>query len=136
MMVNVIGVVKDFNFNSLHNAVEPMLIAKANREGGFLHLKVRGEDLPKTISYIQEVWTKYDQRHPFEYSFLDERFNEQYKADEVQHSLLSGLSYICIFISLLGLLGLSAFTATQRTKEIGIREGAWRERSAYHLSFI
>jgi putative ABC transport system permease protein len=118
----VIGMVKDFNYNSLHNAVEPLLIIKAREEGGFLHLKVKGENLPETIRYIKEKWEHYDPNHPFEYSFLDQRFNEQYKADEVQHKLLSGLSYICIFISLLGLLGLSAFTATQRTKEIGIRK--------------
>ncbi len=55
-------------------------------------------------------------------SFWIERFNEQYKADETQYKLLSNLSYICIFISLLGFLGLSAFTAAQRTKEIGIRK--------------
>ena len=118
----VIGVVKDFNFKSLHNSVEPMLLVKARSEGGFLHLKVKGENLPETIRYIQDTWTKFDTKHPFEYSFLDQRFNDQYKADEVQYKLLSGLSYICIFISLLGLLGLSAFTATQRTKEIGIRK--------------
>jgi len=118
----VIGLVKDFNYNSLHNAVEPLLIIKAREEGGFLHLKVKGENLPETISYIKQKWEHYDPNHPFEYSFLDQRFNEQYKADEVQYKLLSGLSYICIFISLLGLLGLSAFTATQRTKEIGIRK--------------
>lgn len=118
----VIGLVKDFNYNSLHNAVEPLLIIKARREGGFLHLKVKGENLPETLSYIKKRWEHYDPNHPFEYSFLDQRFNEQYKADEVQYTLLSALSYICIFISLLGLLGLSAFTATQRTKEIGIRK--------------
>jgi len=118
----VIGVVKDFNFNSLHNKVEPLLLVRARDEGGFLHLKVKGENLPETMKYIQEQWMKYDPNHPYEYFFLDERFNEQYKADEVQHKLLSGLSYICIFISLLGLLGLSAFTASQRTKEIGIRK--------------
>jgi len=118
----VIGIVKDFNFNSLHNAVEPLLIIKTNGDGGFLHLRVQGGNLPQTISYIREKWTHFDTTHPFEYSFLDQRFNEQYKADEVQYKLLSGLSYICIFISLLGLLGLSAFSATQRTKEIGVRK--------------
>jgi putative ABC transport system permease protein len=118
----VIGIVKDFNFNSLHNAVEPLLIVKTNGDGGFLHLRLQGGNLPQTISYIREKWTHFDTTHPFEYSFLDQRFNEQYKADEVQYKLLSGLSYICIFISLLGLLGLSAFSATQRTKEIGVRK--------------
>lgn len=118
----VIGVVKDFNFNSLHNPVEPLLIIKAREEGGFLHLRVKGENLPETMEFIKNKWTKYDPNHPYEYFFMDQRFNEQYKADEVQHKLLSGLSYVCIFISLLGLLGLSAFTAAQRTKEIGVRK--------------
>ena len=118
----VIGVVKDFNFNSLHNPVEPLLIVKAREEGGYLHLKVKGGNLPETMEFIKNKWAKYDPNHPYEYFFMDQRFNEQYKEDEVQHKLLSGLSYICIFISLLGLLGLSAFTATQRTKEIGVRK--------------
>lgn len=118
----VIGLVKDFNFNSLHNKVEPLLIIKAGEEGGFLHLKIKGENLPQTMAFIQEKWKRFDPNHPYEVSFLDQRFNEQYRQDEVQYKLLSSLSYICIFISLLGLLGLSAFSAAQRTKEIGIRK--------------
>ena len=87
------------------------------------------------MQHIQKKWAGYDPNHPFEYFFLDERFNEQYKADETQYKLLSNLSYICIFISLLGLLGLSAFTAAQRTKEIGIRKvhGASTFRIIYLL---
>lgn len=118
----VIGMVKDFNFASLHNAIEPLLIIKAREEGGFLHLKVQGENLPETMKFIEKKWAGFDPNHPYEPFFLDSRFNEQYRADEIQNTLLSGLSGICIFISLLGLLGLSAFTATQRTKEIGIRK--------------
>ncbi|MCW5909853.1 MAG: ABC transporter permease [Cyclobacteriaceae bacterium] len=119
---HVIGMVKDFNYQSLHNVVEPLLIIKSEREGGFLHLKVAGGDLPATMDYIRTKWIAYDPNHPYEYFFQDQRFNEQYRADEIQYKLLSGLSYVCIFISLLGLLGLSAFTAAQRTKEIGIRK--------------
>ncbi|HMG94445.1 MAG TPA: FtsX-like permease family protein, partial [Chryseolinea sp.] len=118
----VIGVVKDFNFSSLHNPVEPLLIVKTREEGGFLHLKVKGENLPETMELIKNKWARFDPNHPYEYFFVDQRFNEQYKQDEVQYKLLSGLSYVCIFISLLGLLGLSAFTAAQRTKEIGVRK--------------
>jgi putative ABC transport system permease protein len=131
----IIALVKDFNFSSLHNAIEPLLIIKPREEGGFLHLKVSGKNLPETMSYIKQKWAGYDPNHPFEYFFLDERFNEQYKADETQYKLLSNLSYICIFISLLGLLGLSAFTAAQRTKEIGIRKvhGASTSRIIYLL---
>lgn len=118
---SVIGVVRDFNFRSLHNPIEPLLILKAPEEGGYLHLKIKG-NLPETLAYIKERWAHYDPNHPFEYFFLDQRFNEQYHADETQYTLLSSLSWICIFISVLGLLGLSAFTAAQRTKEIGIRK--------------
>lgn len=118
----IVGMVEDFNYQSLHNAVEPLLIIKSQEEGGFLHLKVSGDDLASTMDYIKTKWTGYDPNHPYEYFFQDARFNEQYRADEIQYKLLSGLSYICIFISLLGLLGLSAFTAAQRTKEIGIRK--------------
>jgi putative ABC transport system permease protein len=114
--------VEDFNYQSLHNAVEPLLIIKTDYEGGFLHLKVSGDDLASTMDYIKTKWAGYDPNHPYEYFFQDSRFNEQYRADEIQYKLLSGLSYVCIFISLLGLLGLSAFTAAQRTKEIGIRK--------------
>lgn len=131
----VIGVVKDFNFRSLHNPVEPLILVKSRDEGGFLYLKLAGENLPETMEYIRSKWAGFDPNHPFEYFFLDQRFNEQYKADETQYKLLSNLSYICIFISLLGLLGLSAFTAAQRTKEIGIRKvhGASTGRIIYLL---
>ena len=131
----IIGMVKDFNFASLHNAIEPLLIIKPGKEGGYLHLKVSGENLPETMDYVKQQWEKYDPNHPFEYFFLDQEFNTQYRADEVQYTLLSNLSYICIFISLLGLLGLSAFSAAQRTKEIGIRKvhGASIPRIIYML---
>jgi putative ABC transport system permease protein len=131
----IIGMVKDFNYQSLHNAVEPLLIIKSNPEGGFLHLKVAGDGLPETMDLIKQKWTGYDPNHPYEYFFLDQRFNEQYKSDETQYKLLTALSYVCIFISLLGLLGLSAFTAAQRTKEIGIRKvhGASIPRIIYLL---
>ena len=118
----IVGVVEDFNYMSLHTAVEPLLIVKSRQEGGFLNLKVSGDDLPATVDHIKSKWVAFDPNHPFEYFFQDQRFNEQYRADEIQFKLLSILSYICIFISLLGLLGLSAFTAAQRTKEIGIRK--------------
>ncbi|MBY0435575.1 MAG: hypothetical protein K2U26_15845, partial [Cyclobacteriaceae bacterium] len=118
----IIGMVEDFNYQSLHNTIEPLLISKTDYEGGFLHLKVKGEDLPTTLEEVKKRWAVIDPNHPFEYFFLDQKFDEQYRADETQQKLLAGLSWVCIFISLLGLLGLSAFAAVQRTKEIGIRK--------------
>ncbi|HWA33192.1 MAG TPA: FtsX-like permease family protein, partial [Cyclobacteriaceae bacterium] len=118
----VIGIVKDFNASSLHYALEPMFIVKGHWQKGYFQVRVSADDLPGTIEKIRRIWSKYDAHHPFEYFFLDQRFNEQYKADETQNSLLAVLSYVCIFISLLGAFGLSAFAAAQRTKEVGIRK--------------
>ena len=118
----VIGVVKNFNSSSLHREIEPMFIVKGHWDTGFLQIRLTGEDLQGTIDFVRQLWLRYDTNSPFEYFFLDQRFDEQYKEDITQNKLLALLSYICIFISLLGLVGLSAFTATQRTKEIGVRK--------------
>ncbi len=120
---HVVGVVRDFNVASLHNAVEPTVLVPLDEgNGSYLYLRLRGENLPQTLEYVREQWTKYDPNHPFEYAFLDQKFNEEYLADERQSTLISILSGICLMISLLGVLGLSAYTAEQRTKEIGIRK--------------
>lgn len=119
---HVIGVVRDFNFESLHNAIDPLFIILDDDNGGRIHIRVKGENLPATIDYIEEVWTRFDTKHPFEYAFLDQEFARQYRADQTQQQLISVLSYICIFISLLGLVGLSAFTASRKAKEISIRK--------------
>jgi putative ABC transport system permease protein len=119
----VIGVVKDFNSSSLHRKTEPLLLLKENRFSEFMYLRLADdENLSQTINTVQKTWSQFISNRPFEYFFLDQRFNEQYKADETQIKLLNLLAYICIFISLLGFLGLSAFSASQRTKEIGVRK--------------
>ncbi len=120
---HVVGIVQDFNISSLHNAVEPTVLVPINENrSSYFYARLKGENLPQTIDYIREKWTAYDPNHPFEYAFLDQKFNEQYQADERQSALISILSGICLMISLLGVLGLSAYTAEQRTKEIGIRK--------------
>jgi putative ABC transport system permease protein len=118
----VIGVVRDFNINSLYQGVDPMFIIKGRWSNGYFQIRLTGNNIPETIDYIKDKWATFDPDHPFEYFFLDQRFNQQYKDDVIQNRLLSALSGICIFISLLGLVGLSAFTATERTKEIGVRK--------------
>ncbi len=118
----MVGVVQDFNISSLHNPIEPTIIIPNPSAGDTFYARLRGENLPETMEHIREKWAAYDPNHPFEYSFLDERFDELYRADERQSTLISVLSGICLLISLLGILGLSAFTAEQRTKEIGVRK--------------
>jgi putative ABC transport system permease protein len=118
----VIGVVKDFNINSLYQGVDPMFIIKGKWSKGYFQIRLSGRKIPETIEYIKDKWAAIDPNHPFEYFFLDQRFNQEYKDDVVRNKLLSALSGICIFISLLGLVGSSAFAATQRTKEMGVRK--------------
>ncbi|MBX2895528.1 MAG: ABC transporter permease [Cyclobacteriaceae bacterium] len=117
----VIGVVKDFNFASLHSPIEPALICKIPQEHGFLQVRIRG-NVSEAIQSIQSQWKAFDSAYPFEYYFLDKRFDDQYKSDSTQIMLMNVLSYLCIFISILGLIGLSSFHALRRTKEFGIRK--------------
>ncbi len=130
----IVGVVQDFNVSSLHNPIEPTIIIPNTNGGDTFYARLRGENLPETMNLIRERWADYDPNHPFEYEFLDESFDELYRADERQSALISVLAGICLLISLLGILGLSAFTAEQRTKEIGVRKvlGA----SVPHLVFL
>jgi putative ABC transport system permease protein len=118
----VVGIIQDINLSSLHNPIQPTIVVPANREGGMFYFRLRGENLPETMDFIREKWAAYDPNHPFEYRFLDEEFDALYRADERQGNLISILSGICLLVSLLGVLGLSAFTAQQRTKEIGVRK--------------
>lgn len=126
----VIGVVKDFNAFSLHSAVEPTVIFHKNvnpflaAQGGFasFHVHVRGDALSNSMDYLEQTFTEQDPTHPFEYRFLDTRAEELYREDTRQSKLTGILSYICIFISCLGLLGLASFSTSQRIKEIGVRK--------------
>lgn len=119
---HVIGVVKDFNFESLHNKITPLFISLSENNGGVLNIKISSENVSGTLDYIKEVWTSFDTRHPYEYAFLDQEFEKQYESDQTQALLISWLAYVCIMISLLGLVGLSAFTASRKAKEISIRK--------------
>jgi putative ABC transport system permease protein len=118
----VVGVIKDFNMGSIHEPIEPLFLIKGFWKPGFLHLRLSGDDIPGVLDHVKQKWSAIEPTHPFEYFFIDQKYDEQYKADITQNTLLEILSYVCITISLLGLLGLSAFTAVQRTKEIGVRK--------------
>lgn len=119
---NIIGMVKDFNYSSLYNSIQPLLIVKSAEEGGNLHVRIAGNRIVEAMELIENKWRFYYPDQPFDYFFLDQRFQEHYKSDIIQQKLASWLSYICMFISFLGIVGLSAFNAEQRSKEIGIRK--------------
>ncbi len=123
----VIGLVKDYNFFSLHNQVEPMFIRlfrepEEDEPAGYYHFRLSGENLPQTLSFIEEKWNGLFAEQVFEFEFLDSTFDSQYRTDRQQNQMFAVLSSVSIFIAMLGLIGLALYSATQRTKEIGIRK--------------
>jgi putative ABC transport system permease protein len=119
----IVGVVRNFHFKALHETIEPFAFRLYNAaDFNYLLANVQGGGIEKTISSIEAVWKKLNPAEPFEYSFLDLDFQKNYEAESRQASLINYFTIIAIIISCLGLFGLAAFTAEQRTKEIGIRK--------------
>lgn len=119
----IIGVLKDFNFRSLHKEVEPLTL-RYGYPGDLNRISVglKGDNIPATIAGINSTWNKLAPQRPFLYHFLDQSFNEQYQADRQFGNLFTLFSCLSIFIACMGLFGLSTFMAQQRIKEIGIRK--------------
>jgi putative ABC transport system permease protein len=118
----VIGVVKDFHYISLHRTIEPLTLPFVPYASRYLTLKVKSENMAETIQEIKTVWNRLVPHRPFLYSFLDDGFNRQYHADFIFRKLFTTFACLAIFIACLGLLGLATYTAELRTKEIGIRK--------------
>lgn len=118
----VIGIVKDFNFFSLHNPIEPLVFVFNPNPGSQLFVRYQPDKEAEVLATLETSWNELIPNYPFEYSFLDERLREQYAADENQNQLISAMAILCVIISLIGLSGLSAFNVNQKTKEIGIRK--------------
>ena len=118
----VVGVVNDFHQASLKEAIEPMVIILEGTQTEYYAMKVSPQNLPQTIAHVQATWNAVFPGNPFSYFFLDDYFNRQYQTDQRFSQLIRVFAGLALFIGGLGLLGLSAFTAQQRTKEIGIRK--------------
>lgn len=120
----VIGVIKDFHYSSLHTNIEPLVLQLDGRILFNLMIKINPENISETISFVESKWKElgFQSIRPFNFFFLDENFNKQYQNEEQTSKLVKSFSYIAILIACLGLFGLAAYTAEQRTKEIGIRK--------------
>jgi len=118
----VIGVVKDFHMESLHKQIMPLFIGCTTHIFNSLSVRIRSENIPETISFLRNKMKDIDPFRPFEYVFLDDSFDAQYKAEERLSRVFSYFAILAIFIASLGLFGVASFTAEQRTKEIGIRK--------------
>jgi putative ABC transport system permease protein len=119
----IIGVAKDFNFNSLHHKIETLLIFNQKDWGyGEMSIKINGAKSKEAIKYMEENWASLVPDIPFEYKFLDEHFDELYRADNQVSKIIGYLAALAIIIACLGLFGLASYAAEKRTKEVGIRK--------------
>jgi putative ABC transport system permease protein len=118
----IIGVVKDFNFQSLREQITPLIFFTFWNNRNILHVRTTGKNANQGIASVEKQYKKYAGDVPFAYNFLDKNFEELYKSDERTGTLFNVFAGIAIFISCLGLFGLATFTAQVKIKEIGIRK--------------
>jgi putative ABC transport system permease protein len=118
----IIGVVKDFHFASLRNKIDPVVLYYQPTRNSMLFMKTGGNEAPGAIAALKKIWEQYSPDIPFEYHFMDEVFDDIYRADQRTGTLFNVFAGIAIFVSCLGLLGLTAYTAQVRTREIGVRK--------------
>ncbi|RLD88077.1 MAG: ABC transporter permease, partial [Bacteroidetes bacterium] len=125
MKGTIIGVMKDYNFKSLHKEIDPICLRNLRSDEkmyGYSFIKLEGSDVRKTINNIERTWNKQYPAFPLEYSFLEEEYSDLYLFESRMRSLFALFAALSIFLSCLGLYGLSSFMAERRTREIGIRK--------------
>lgn len=122
--INIIGVVKDYHIYSLQHKVEPVIMQLPEKaeDSDNMYVRLDEHQISAGLSFIEQVFRKFDAASPFDYHFLDKNFADQYRVEEKQGQVLLGFTVLTICIACLGLFGLISFTISQRVKEIGIRK--------------
>ncbi len=118
----IIGVTQDFHFTSLHDEIKPLNFRINPHNINVFTVKIKGGNIPATITALQTKWKTMVPERPFSYAFLDENFNKQYVTEDRFGKLFMYFAVLAIIISCLGLLGLASYSTLQRTREIGIRK--------------
>jgi len=125
----IVGVVKDANFKSLKEPVQPMIFNLTDNFSddvmnlfGVIYISIKPAEIPGTIKYIKKTWEKFNPGYPFEYYFLDETYNNLYNSEARLTDIFGVFTFLALFVTILGLFGLALFMTEQRTKEIGIRK--------------
>jgi putative ABC transport system permease protein len=121
----IVGIVKDFNFISLRDEITPLTIhsnEERGRANGYIFAKVKAGQIENAITSIEAKWKQLVPEEPFKFSFLDQQLNAQYKTEQQTGKLFTTFSALALFVACIGLFALSAYTASLRTKEIGIRK--------------
>ncbi len=117
----VVGVVEDFHFSSLKEAIQPLAIS-ISRDNRVIAIKLGPGNPQAAIAGVENAWRKVAPKYPFTYEFLDQVTENLYKAEQKQQAILGSFAGVAIFVACLGLLGLAAFTSEQRTKEVSVRK--------------
>ncbi len=118
----VIGVVKDFNFTSLHNQIEPLILRMGRYQMPNIFIRLQEGDLSEQVAAVETAWRGIGANAPFEFTFLDEKIGRLYQREQRMSAVFTVFSVLAIIIACLGLVGLATFLAEQRRKEIGIRK--------------
>jgi putative ABC transport system permease protein len=118
----IVGVIKDFHFNSLHSEIKPLAIQHRHNMFRYLLVKLRPGDISRSISSLAATWDNLIPGKPFDYRFLDENIDRMYRTDQRVGKIINSFTILALFIACLGLFGMASYTAEQRTKEIGIRK--------------
>jgi putative ABC transport system permease protein len=124
-MYTVIGVVKDFHFQSLHQAIAPLIFtssARFNDQTSIISVRINGDDFATAVKAIEGSWHHFVGEKPFHYTFLDLSLAAQYKAEQTVQQVFTVFSVLAIFIACIGLFGLTAYATQQRIREISIRK--------------
>ncbi|MFC1556198.1 ABC transporter permease [candidate division KSB1 bacterium] len=118
----IIGVVEDFQFVSLHNEIDPLVIMINPQNTISMAVRIESDKITGALKHIESKWTELQPDQPYEYKFLDESFDRLYRSEENLSTIVGFFTLFAVFVSSLGLFGLAAITISQRTKEIGIRK--------------
>jgi putative ABC transport system permease protein len=132
----IIGVVEDFHLNSLHQIIGPLFVTHTPDYLNMLSIKIRPIHQAATLEQIRETWKTIDPGRPFDYFFLDDSFDSQYRSEEKLSDIIASFTVFAIFVACLGLFGMASFATEQRTKEISIRKvlGATVPNILVHLT--
>jgi putative ABC transport system permease protein len=118
----IIGVLKDFNFRSLHKGIEPLVIVIDPQWFTTIGIRINAANMSSTLGFLEQVTKNFAPEFPYEYTFLDDEISKMYDSEQRMRTLFNYFSILAIFITCLGLFGLASFSAEQRTREIGIRK--------------
>jgi putative ABC transport system permease protein len=118
----LIGIVKDFHFESLHQPISPMIFVIRKDNFDYFSARISANDVQASLAYLGKLWKEYLPKRPFDYEFVSENYHHLYQAEMKENQLFTIFSSMAIFIACMGLFGLATFNTLQRFKEIGIRK--------------